>query len=101
MSDDILENSLIGFWKSDVRETEWGQMTLKITFTKDNHFVVESLFDGKNKPMITEGSYKIDRSKIIPDEAWNKGVPFKYSFVGKELLLEVGNDEPIMLHRIQ
>ena len=37
MNDEFLENKIFNTWLSDKRNTEWGEMTLRVTFIKTTH----------------------------------------------------------------
>jgi len=94
-----LASFIVGKWESEAKDSEWGVVTMKITFTEKNTFKVENFFGEQTTPLIIEGSYTFDGSHIIA-KAWNKGKPIKVSKENNKLILETNEDLPIVLHRV-
>ena len=99
MNNNGLKDYIVGKWVSEPKDTELGEVIVKVTFTKQNMFKTESFFGNQSTPLVVEGSYKFDGSQMIA-ESWNKGKTIIIQKEGKRLILKTDGEQPLILSRI-
>ena len=98
MKNDELNHFMIGKWQSGQRESEWGTFTIKVTFSDNQEFKVESFFGESEEPIVVEGTYKVVESTLIAN-SWNDGKPIAVSTEDNKLILEIASEPPLILER--
>jgi hypothetical protein len=98
MNSNDISTYIIGDWQSEQRETEWGIMKIQATFYSDHKFKVENFFEGKPDPVVIEGKYRLENSKLYSD-SWNKGNPITVHYKNDKLILDIDDDHPIVFNR--
>jgi hypothetical protein len=87
-------DQLLGTWKTETVQTEWGPATLQITF--QTGFELEfKLIPSTNaqQSVVSKGPYQLNGSELA-SEVFNKGKPVSIWFEGKQLVIQVPNESP-------
>ena len=100
MSSNDISTYIIGDWQSEPKETEWGIIKIQASFYSNHTFKVENYFEKKLDPVVIEGKYRLENSKLYCD-SWNKGNPITVSNENNQLILRIDNDDPVVLSRVE
>jgi hypothetical protein len=86
----VSPENLVGHWKSGTRQSEWGEVVIELTFTKDGSFRMEHRFTEEPEPLVLEGGYTAEGGKIT-SSVFKSGQSIEFWFEGKKLVLREDN----------
>ena len=99
-SDDLF-GFIIGKWETGERDSEWGIVNVRITFTENNTFKIENILkENPAKPLTIEGDFKLVGSHLIAS-SWNDGEPINIIKKNEILVLEIDDEPSIIVHRLK
>ena len=98
MNDKELTSFIIGTWRSEPRESEWGLVVMEFQFTANNTYKAKGYFGENKYPLDIRGNYKIKDSKLLAADL-NKGEPILITVENKDLILDI-EGESIKLTKV-
>lgn len=87
-------NKLIGKWRSEETESEWGEVIVEIIFNEKGEYQQDFYFVGghEKEPLTRQGTYHTENGTIVLETKTDRNV-FRFSLQDDFLLLESESDE--------
>lgn len=84
---------LIGDWKSEPADSEWGRVQFMVSFKENGQVEIEMMPVEGGKGIVTRGTFQIRGSNLTSDVIGGKE-PAKIWFEGEKLIIDTTTDPP-------
>lgn len=91
-------NQLLGRWKTEMTQTEWGPSILEVTFHNAAELEFKITPRSGNQSMVSKGTYALQGQQLI-SPAINKGEPVAVWMEAEHLILQVPAEKPQRFRR--
>src|SRR5690606_18808608 len=84
---------LLGIWKTDPVQTEWGLSVLEVNFQDTTNVEFKMTPVGEGQSIISKGKYRLS-GKQLTSEAINKGEPVLIWLEKDQLVIQIHSEKP-------